>query len=169
MKTAGIGRPRSKERPHEPAMHNKTETGYEPEPEERMNERFATRPAGTAHCSIRGFAKFAIHELNAARGNNVLLTPETAKRWRELSEMRGTPWIYPIGMKMKAGTKKKAPERPAGDPTARVAFFGGSNAVSSGCLGWPEENIAVVAAVNAGFANDAIAETHRAMREVTRG
>jgi CubicO group peptidase (beta-lactamase class C family) len=76
---------------------------------------------------------------------------------------------YPKGMKAKAGAKKKAPERPPGDLTARVAFFGGSNAVSSGCLGWPDENIAVVAAINAGFANDAIAAAHRAMREVAMG
>ncbi len=167
MATAGIGRPRTKERPHEPAMHNKTEIGYKPEPEERMNERFATRPAGAAHCSIRDFAKFAIYELNAARGKNVLLTPETAKRWEELSQARATPLLYPKGMKGKAGAK--APERPAPDPTARVAFFGGSNAVTSGCLGWPEENIAVVAAINAGFGNEAIQAAHRAMRKIVRG
>jgi CubicO group peptidase (beta-lactamase class C family) len=170
MATAGVGRPRTTERPHEPAMHNKTETGYEPESLERMDERLASRPAGAAHCSIRDFAKFAIYELNAARGKNVLLTPETAKRWQDLSQARGAPLLYPQGMKGKAGgKKKKAPDRPAPDSTARVAFFGGSNAVSSGCLGWPEENIAVVAAINAGFANDAIQAAHRAMREVARG
>ena len=77
--------------------------------------------------------------------------------------------LYPKGVKGKAGAKKKAPERPTPDPTARVAFFGGSNAVSSGCLGWPEENIAVVAAINAGFASEAIQAAHRAMREIARG
>lgn len=169
MSTAGFGRARSKERPNEPTLHRKTDTGFEPEAEERVNVMAVFAPAGDVHCSIRDFAKFASYELNAANGNNSLLKPETAKRLRELQQGAG-PLVYPKGMKMKAGGGKDGGDKlgqKKGPPPGKAgnSFFGGSDYVSAGCILWPEENLAAVAAINAGSANEAIRSAHEAIKQ----
>jgi CubicO group peptidase (beta-lactamase class C family) len=168
MGTAGFGRPRSKDRPNEPTLHRKTDTGFEPEPDERVNLMAVFAPAGDVHCSIRDFAKFASYELNAANGNNTLLKPETAKRLRELPEGAG-PLVYPKGVKAKAGGDRNAGQKkgPPGKPGN--SFFGGSDYVSAGCILWPEENLAAVAAINAGFSNEAIRAAHEAIKQIVGG
>jgi CubicO group peptidase (beta-lactamase class C family) len=156
MTTAGCGRPRSAERPSEPTLHSKTDSRYEPEPDDRADGMLLVAPAGDVHCSIRDFAKFAIYELSAARGNDMLLKPATAEHYRELSNARG-PLIYPKAMKMKLppGKGKGEKKGPQKSNEGRN-FFGGSNFVSAGCMLWPEENLAAVAAINAGSNNEAI-------------
>jgi CubicO group peptidase (beta-lactamase class C family) len=173
MSTAGFGRPRSKDRPNEPTLHRKTDTGFEPEPDDRENVMAVFAPAGDVHCSIRDFAKFASYELNAANGNNTLLKPATAKRLRELSQSGG-PLVYPKMIKTKGGGGKVAGEKvgekkapPPGRPGN--SFFGGSDYVSAGCILWPEENLAAVAAINAGSANEAIRAAHEAVKKLVGG
>jgi CubicO group peptidase (beta-lactamase class C family) len=123
MQTAGFGRPRSNERPHQPTLHRKSETGFEPEPDYRVNFMSVFAPAGDIHCSIRDFARFAIYELIAARGDNKLLKPATAKRQQELLQSR-MPLVYPMGKKPKVGDAKKAGERKGPPPGgAGGAFF----------------------------------------------
>jgi CubicO group peptidase (beta-lactamase class C family) len=168
MSTAGFGRPRSNDRPDEPSLHRKTDTGFEPESDERSDVMALFAPAGDAHCSIRDFAKYASYELNAANGNDTLLKPATAKRLRELSQGAG-PLIYPKGMKMKAKGGKEGGEKTGakkGPPPGRPgnSFFGGSDYVSAGCVLWPEENLAAVATINAGSANEAIRAAHEAVK-----
>jgi len=158
MKTAGFGRPWSKDRPYEPLLHQKGDNGYEPEAEDRTNLLEAVAPAGNVHCSIRDFARFAIYELSAARGNNTLLKPETAKRFQELTRPTGGPPTKTGGEKRGGGKAAKADggaksgKRP---PTGR-AFFGGSAFISSGCMPWPDLNQAAVVTINGGGAHDAI-------------
>ena len=130
MKSAGFGRPWSKERPHEPRSHVKGKDGYELEPEGRPGgPSLALAAAGAVHCSIRDFAKFASHELAAAQGKNRLIKPATAKRWQEI----------------RRGDK----------PGEVLSFFGGSPSISAGCMLWPDKDLAAVTAINAGAPGDA--------------
>jgi CubicO group peptidase (beta-lactamase class C family) len=138
MTTAGFGRPRTKERPSEPAMHRKGDNGYEPEAERQDNAPRALAPAGDVHCSIRDFALFASYELNAAQGNDALLQPATAKRYQELS---------------------------SGPRAEGRGFFGGSPFVSTGCVLWPSKNLAVVVAVNGGGAGDDVRAAFEAVKQ----
>jgi CubicO group peptidase (beta-lactamase class C family) len=177
MTTAGFGTPRSKDRPNEPTLHNKTDTGFEPEADDRVNALEAFAPAGNVHCSIRDFAKFAAYELAAARGQNSLLKPETAQRLRELSRPAA-----PGGGKrppMKTGAGELQPGKADGDKAQTAkgkkgkapsgasapAFFGGSQFVSAGCILWPQENLSIVAAINAGSCNDAVRAAHEALKQ----
>jgi hypothetical protein len=98
----------------------------------------ALAPAGNAHCSIRDFARFATYELNAAQGTNSLLKPATARRWQEASR---------------------------GETVEGRPFFGGSQFVSAGCVLWPSQNLAVVVAINAGSAGDAVRAAFEALRK----
>jgi hypothetical protein len=160
MTTAGCGRPRTAERPNEPTLHSKTDQGYEPEPDDHARFMDLVAPAGDVHCSIRDFAKFAVYELSAARGNDPLLKPATAERYRELSNSRA-PLIYPKGdpkgkkLKLPPGKGKGGKMGPQISSDGR-SFFGGSNFVSAGCILWPDENLATVAAINAGSNNEAL-------------
>jgi len=174
MSTAGFGRPRSKERPNEPTLHRKADTGFEPEPDDRENVMAVFAPAGDVHCSIRDFAKFASYELSAANGSNTLLKPDTAKQLKEMSQSGG-PLVYPKMIKTKGGGGKvvgeKIGEKKGPPPPGKAgnSFFGGSDYVSAGCILWPEENLAAVAAVNAGSANEAIRAAHEAAKTSIRG
>jgi CubicO group peptidase (beta-lactamase class C family) len=158
MNRAGFGRPRTKERPNEPWLHQWTEQGYEAEAEDRVNALEALAPAGNVHCSIRDFARFAIYELNAARGNNTLLTAATAKRFQELSRWpaaggrSGPPAKTASSPETKEGRSPKVAKGPkAGKrPGGGNAFFGGSAFISSGCIVWVEQNAAAVVALNGG-------------------
>jgi CubicO group peptidase (beta-lactamase class C family) len=170
MTTAGFGRPRSKERPHEPTLHPKTDAGFVPEPDERRDLMVLFAPAGDVHCSIRDFAKYASYELNAANGNDLLLKAATAKRFRELSQTGG-PLVYPKMMKKKGGDGKDGGQKiigKGGPPPGRPgnSFFGGSDYVSAGCILWPDENLAAVAAVNAGSANEAVRAAHEVIKKM---
>jgi CubicO group peptidase (beta-lactamase class C family) len=129
MASAGFGRPRSKDRPNQPAFHAKSADGYQPEPEERQAqpERILAG-AGGVHCSIRDFAKFASYELLASQGKDPLLKPATAKCWQELSV--------------------------SGRAEGRE-IFGGTQWMTAGYIIWPDENIAAAVAVNGGEATDA--------------
>jgi len=172
MSTAGFGRPRSKERPNEPTLHRKTDAGFEPEPDDRVNVMAVFAAAGDVHCSIRDFAKFASYELNAANGNDTLLKPATAKRFRELSQTTA-PLMYPK-MKKKAPDGKDGGQKVVGakgPPPAGSgrSFFGGSEYVSAGCILWSEENLAAVAAINAGFSNEAIRAVHEGIKKAVAG
>jgi CubicO group peptidase (beta-lactamase class C family) len=177
MTTAGFGTPRSKDRPNEPTLHNKTDTGFEPEADDRVNVLEAFAPAGNVHCSIRDFAKFAAYELAAAQGHNSLLNPATAQRLRELSRPAAPGGKRPP---MKTGAGELQPGKADGDKAQTAkgqrgkappgagsapAFFGGSQFVSAGCILWPQENLSVVAAINAGSCNDAIRAAHEALRQ----
>jgi CubicO group peptidase (beta-lactamase class C family) len=173
MSTAGFGRPRSKDRPNEPTLHRKTDNGFEPEPDDRENVMAVFAPAGDVHCSIRDFAKFASYELNAANGNNSLLKPDTAKSLREMSQGAG-PLVYPKMMKTKAGGGKVVGEKVGekkGPPLGRPgnSFFGASDYISAGCILWPEENLAAVAAINAGASNEAIRAAHDEIKKAVGG
>jgi CubicO group peptidase (beta-lactamase class C family) len=164
MQTAGFGPPRSKDRPQEPSLHQKGENGYAPESEDRINPLAVLAPAGDVHCSIRDFAKFAAYELAAAKGQHTLLRPGTAERFQQLTR----PGRAGGGPKMKSGpggepgkgkSPKLANKSKAGKPASSTpAFFGGSQFISSGCILWPELNLAAVVAVNGGSAHDAIRE-----------
>lgn len=164
MKNAGFGRPYSQDRPQEPFLHEKGENGYQPEAEDRANPLEAVAPAGNVHCSIRDFARFAMYELSAARGNNTLLKPDTAKRFQELTRPAGGPPMKTGGGKRGGGKAAKAIDEPkavggakAGKrPLTTPAFFGGSAFISSGCMLWPDLNQAAVVAINSGGAHDAI-------------
>ncbi|HEY2410677.1 MAG TPA: serine hydrolase domain-containing protein [Pirellulaceae bacterium] len=173
MSAAGFGRPRSKDRPDEPTLHRKTDTGFEPEPDERVNVMAVFAPAGDVHCSIRDFAKFASYELNAANDNNSLLKPATAKQVREMSQTAG-PLMYPKMMKKKGGDGKEGGDKigaKKGPPPGRPgnSFFGGSDYVSAGCILWPEENLAAVAAINAGASNEAVRTAHEVIKQAVGG
>jgi hypothetical protein len=90
-----------------------------------------------------------------------------------MSQMAG-PLVYPKMIKGKApggkifgekiGDKKRPPPGRPGN-----SFFGGSDYVSAGCILWPEENLAAVAAINAGFSNEAIRAAHEAIKMVVAG
>jgi CubicO group peptidase (beta-lactamase class C family) len=138
MKTAGFGRPRTKERPDEPSLHRKGANGYEPEMEGQAPVLSALAAAGNVHSSIRDFARFASYELKAAQGKDELLRPETAKRFQSLTEDR---------------------------PAEGRSFFGGSPFISSGCILWPSKNLAAVVAVNGGGANDAVRTVMDAIKD----
>jgi CubicO group peptidase (beta-lactamase class C family) len=138
MTTAGFGRPRTKDRPSEPAMHRKGDNGYEPEAVRQDHGAKVLAPAGDVHCSIRDFARFASYELNATQGRDSLLQPATAKRYHELS---------------------------SGPRTEGRGFFGGSPFVSTGCILWPSKNLAAVVAVNGGGAGDVVRAVLEAVKQ----
>jgi CubicO group peptidase (beta-lactamase class C family) len=138
MATAGFGRPWSKERPSEPALHRKGDQGYEPEADGQANPMAALAPAGDVHCSIRDFARFASYELNAAQWKDSLLQPATAKRRQELSR---------------------------GETAEGRSFFGGSPFISTGFVLWPSKNLAVVVAINGGSAGDAVRAVFEAVKQ----
>jgi len=140
MTQAGFGRPWSKERPNEPRLHIKGDEGYEPEPEEdrQADPSEVLAGPGGVHCSIRDFARFAAYELLAAQGNELLLKPETSKRWRELS--RG--------------------EQVEGRPVR-----GATQWLTAGYVLWPSKNRAAAAAVNGGSAFDACLAVFNAVEE----
>jgi CubicO group peptidase (beta-lactamase class C family) len=85
MRTAGIGHPRSKERPNEPVLHRKTDAGFEPEADERENMMALFAPAGDVHCSNRDCP---IRELRIGRGEwqrqaaQAGLRRSTCGKWR---------------------------------------------------------------------------------------
>jgi CubicO group peptidase (beta-lactamase class C family) len=178
MATAGFGIPRTKDRPNEPTLHTKTDTGYEPEADDRANALAVLAPAGNVHCSIRDFARFASYELNAAQGKNALVKPNTAQRWQELSQ--SAPRLQytkadggkrspnnadePKKKKSKGEGGKRSPDAAGGRP-----FFGGSPFISTGCIVWPTENLAVVAAINAGFANEAVRAAFDSLKQAVAG
>jgi CubicO group peptidase (beta-lactamase class C family) len=138
MTRAGIGRPRSPERPNEPWLHLKEEQGYVPEPDRERVAMAVLEAAGSVHCSIRDFARLASYELSAAQGKDPLLKPATAKRSQEI-----------IG----------------GDQPGERAFFGGAPWLSAGLLLSASENFAAVAAVNGGGAQKACTSVFEALRE----
>jgi hypothetical protein len=121
------------------------------------------------HCSVRDFAKFAAYELAAARGENRLLTAETARRFKEvMSAGRGLSAGGKTGPGTKGGEfKAKGPKGGAKGkaPPGASAFFGGSPFVSSGCMLWPDQNVATVVAVNAGDAGDAVRQMLESVKE----
>lgn len=181
MRTAGFGRPYSPERPDELFLHTKPgipiapgsdagpgggpgpkrppangegaggpgdglprirrQAGGPPTPPDRntpwipeepdRKELVVLSPAGGAHCSIRDFARFASHELAIAVGRTKLVRPGTLAKWKDLH-----PQSYIDGGN----------------------FNGGSGYVSSTCRLWPSEDLAIVAAVNAGGSHAAFTE-----------
>jgi CubicO group peptidase (beta-lactamase class C family) len=174
MTRAGFGRPRTKERPNEPTLHSKGAAGYEPEADDRVNVGAAFAPAGDVHCSIRDFAKFAKYELNAAMGKDPLLTPATVQRWQALSRQELSRRPDPMdgkGKKTKTGLEGRGPQ---GDKQAGAdgklnalggrPFFGGSAFISTGCIVWPNINLATVVAINAGGGGDAVKEAFAAVK-----
>jgi CubicO group peptidase (beta-lactamase class C family) len=160
MTNAGFGRPRSPDRQDEPWLHEWTGERYEPEPEDRANALTALAPAGNVHCSIRDFAKFAAYELQAARGHNTLLSPATARRFRELArrparEAKPEP-KRKTGPGGPGGKSKLAKGPKSGPLLSGNGFYGGSAFISSGCMLWPDKNVAAVVAINAGGGHPAI-------------
>jgi CubicO group peptidase (beta-lactamase class C family) len=138
MASAGFGHPRTKERPNEPSFHVKRGQGYTPLPDENHPPEAILAPAGGCHCSIRDFAKFAAHQLVAARGKDPLLKPATSEIVRKTLRAEGpgggvsfggTPWLH------------------AGYETARRKDF------------------AVVVATNCGAGDDACEAVFKAVRE----
>jgi D-alanyl-D-alanine carboxypeptidase len=169
MATGGFGPPRSKDRPDEPYLHQWREDRYEPEADDRVNLLEILAPAGDVHCSIRDFAKFAAHELQAAQGHDTLLRGETSKRFQELtrpSRAGGGPKMKSQkgDQRGKATTTDKGPEAGKRSLTS-PAFFGGSQFISSGCMLWPDLNLAVVVAVNGGGGLNAIREVMERIRD----
>jgi CubicO group peptidase (beta-lactamase class C family) len=138
MITAAFGRPRTKDRPDEPASHRKGDNGYEPVADERAAPATPMAPAGGVCCSIRDFARFASYLLAALRGDDKLLKPATSKHWQEL---------------------------PRGKADGQRAFFGGSQTISTGCSLWPDKNLGVVVAINGGAAGDAVRAVFDVIRE----
>jgi D-alanyl-D-alanine carboxypeptidase len=145
MTRAGFGRPSNADHPNEPWLHTNgaglrqkgKEKGkqksasnepYRPQPE-NVPEPAAMVAAGGVHCSIGDFCKFVAYELQSANGRDVLLKKETADRVRAL---------FP---------------RPDG-----TNLRGGSPFVSAGFNLWPSRNLAAVAMVNAGGAEQACTE-----------
>jgi CubicO group peptidase (beta-lactamase class C family) len=142
LKSAGFGRPWSKEHPDEPRAHLKRETGYELGPEEGPGgPGLVMAGAGGVHCSIRDLVQFASYELTAAQGKNRLLKPATAKRWQELERKEVEGW----------------------------SFFGGTPGVTAGCIIWPSKDLAVAVAVNGGSASDACKAVFQAARRKVEG
>jgi CubicO group peptidase (beta-lactamase class C family) len=169
MTQAGFGRPRTKERPNEPALHRLEEDRYVPEPEDRENVAEIMAPAGNVHCSIRDFARFAAYELNASQGDDALLKPATRDRWQELSRRAG-----PLGGNQKAKSKGGAKTEAAGKrlkgPGGANAgdgrsFSGGSAYISTGCVLWPSINLAIVVAINAGGAGEVVRAALEAIKQ----
>jgi len=139
LSRAGFGRPRSKERPHEPWLHRKGERGYEPEPQEPPADPAAVLAgAGGVHCSIRDFARFASYELSAARGKDPLRKPATARRWQELSQ---------------------------GEASEGRPVFGGTPWLTAGYVLWPSKGLAAAVTVNGGSAADACKAVFKAVED----
>src|SRR5436190_691182 len=85
MKQSGFGRPRTKDRPAQPAGHRLSGDVYVPQDDNmgpRDAENVMAGPGGV-HCSIRDFARWAMYELAAAKGNDELPKPDISKRWPE--------------------------------------------------------------------------------------
>jgi hypothetical protein len=81
------------------------------------------------------------------------------------------PLVYPKMMKKKGGDGKDGGQKiigKGGPPPRRPgnSFFGGSDYVSAGCILWPEENLAAVAAINTGASNEAIRAAHEAIKKM---
>ncbi len=138
MTTAGFDSPRTKERPNEPASHVKGAGGYAAVPDrERPAEQILAPAGGGCCCSIRDFARFAAHQLAAARGKDPLLKPATAARAREV--LRG--------------------EAPEGGEN-----FGGTPWLHAGMLVAPRKDFAVVAATNCGAGDEDCQAAFKAVR-----
>jgi CubicO group peptidase (beta-lactamase class C family) len=158
---AGFGRPRSQERPNEPRRHIKEDQGYRPEPEGHTDPLAFMAGPGRVHCSIRDLARFAAYELSAAQGNDPLLKPATARRWRELS--RGGPGE---GRRRRAGGGPEGRrEPPPGQQVKGRPVFGGSPWVTASYVLWPGENRAAAVAVNGGSAREACLAFFKAVQE----
>ncbi|MBI3411017.1 MAG: beta-lactamase family protein [Planctomycetes bacterium] len=127
MTKSGFGRPRTQGRPNEPVMYFKKDADYEAAPLEMPAELIMAAPANV-HCSIRDLAKFAAHELAAARGYDKLLKEDTAKRYQEL---------------------------PPGPRKDEVASIGKSKWSVAGYVYWPSKNMAAAVASNAGDSEEA--------------
>jgi CubicO group peptidase (beta-lactamase class C family) len=137
MTRAGVGRPRSKDRPNEPWLHLKEDKGYVPEPDTDRPAMAVFEAAGNVHCSIRDFARFAAYELSAARGKDALLTPATARRVQQLDNADGS---------------------------GERVIAGGAPWLSAALMLSPGDDFAAVAAVNGGDAHKACREAIEAVR-----
>ena len=138
MKRTGFGRPRSKDRPNEPWLHVKGNQGYAPEPVREGLPDEILAAAGAAHCPIGDFARFASYVLNAVRGHDALLRPATVQRCREV-----------LGR-----------ER-FGDGVD----FGGTPWLSAGMMISSGKDLAIVAAVNGGEAQQACTAAFKIIQE----
>jgi CubicO group peptidase (beta-lactamase class C family) len=139
MKQSGFGRPRTKERPEQPAGHRLDGEVYVPLDEmmpPRDSEIGLAGPGGV-HCPIRDFARFAAYELAAAKGRDELLKPETAKRWAELT---------------------------GGGPGGSRPIRGGTQWISASYVTWPATNRAAAILCNAGGAVEPIREYFDAVK-----
>ncbi len=140
MTSAGFGAPASVDKVDQPWGHKPTEDGaFEPVPPGLYADNpAAIGPGGTVHCSIGDLAKYAAWQLAGARGEGMLLEPETFKKLR-------TPFAsdseYAFGW--------VATQRPWGGGT--VLTHAGSNTMFYAVI-WiaPEKDFAVVVCTNAG-------------------
>jgi CubicO group peptidase (beta-lactamase class C family) len=110
---------------------------YRPQPE-GMQERVALAAAGGVHCSIGDFARYVHYELQAAAGNDPLLTPATVVEMREK-----------LGLSRREG----------------VGIRGGSTYVSAGYILWPSLKLAAAAMVNGGGAAPACTDIFNAVED----
>src|SRR5262245_5786067 len=116
LESAGVGNPRTKERPDQPSQHIKGANGYEPQPEGRAGPvEGLFNGAGGVYCTARDLVRFASYELAAAQGHDELLQAKTAARWQELS----------------------ADARTEGRP-----IFGGTQGLTAAFAIWPSKNLA---------------------------
>lgn len=126
LQSAGWGRPWHPSRPNEPWLHLAGPEGYVAEPDRERPPEQIFIGAGGAHMSLRDLARFAQYELDARRGKDALLKPETSKRWH--------------------------PDSAAGDrPDVRA---GGTPALSACYALWKAKNQLMVMAVNGGSPED---------------
>lgn len=137
MTKSGFGRPRTQGRPNEPVMYYKKDGDYEPAPPEMPAELVLAAPANV-HCCIRDLAKFAAHELAAARGYDKLLKEDTARRYQEL---------------------------PPGPNKKEMASFGKSKWSIAAYVYWPPQNMAAAVACNAGDSEEACRRFLTAVRK----
>lgn len=135
---AGFGRPCTKDRPNEPWLHVQRGKSFVPEPDRERPIEVVLAAAGDVHCSIHDLGKLATYELLAARGNDTLLQPATAKRMQELT-----------------------------NPQAKDDFaaFGGTPWLSAGVNYVKSKNLAVVFAINAGSMDNPGRAVLKAIRE----
>jgi CubicO group peptidase (beta-lactamase class C family) len=153
MTRAGLGRPRSKERPNEPWLHLKEDRGYVPEPDVDRPPEAVFEAAGGVHCSIRDFARFAAYELAAARGKDPLLKPPTARRSQELVDdgrpgeralSAARPGCRPACCSRRTRTSRRWPPSTAAARTRRARrpsrpsarLSSGSLQLDCGAVGW---------------------------------
>jgi CubicO group peptidase (beta-lactamase class C family) len=138
MTRSGFGRARNKERPKEPAVHVKKDDVYVPGPQVELPAETIMAAPANVHASIRDLARFASHELAAARGYDRLLKPATAKFYQDL---------------------------PPGPGKAEVAVFGKSGWSQAAYVYWPAKNVAAAVAVNAGESEEACRKFLTAVRK----